>query len=315
MFDIPIALIIFNRPNLTRLLIDRIRPIQPRRLFVIADGPRQNRDNESEKVSLTRRLIERIDWPCDLTRLYASENLGCGYRIRSGINQVFQSVDQLIILEDDCMPNQSFFRYCKSLLRRYQNEPRVMSIAGTSFHRNTPQEASYYFSRYAHCWGWATWRRAWQLYDTSFSDWRRLSTSDRFAKLFDSPHQRAFWTHNLDRVSQGRADTWDVQWMLTCWLNGGLSAIPRQNLVSNIGFGEDATHTHKQSDLDSLPTFELDALVHPDCVRRDFAADAYSDQILFSGTWKHPGIYKSTTNRLKRLFCKPNSLLPQLKAA
>ena len=161
MFDVPIALVIFNRPDMARGLVHRLRMVRPSRLYVIADGPRPNRGGEAELVSATRAALDDIDWPCQVSKIFSEENLGCGLRIQSGISAVLREEEQLIVLEDDCRPNRSFFAYTAELLQRYEQDRRVMAISGTCFHQQVPSGQSYYFSRYAHCWGWATWRRAW----------------------------------------------------------------------------------------------------------------------------------------------------------
>lgn len=315
MFDIPIALVVFNRPGLARHQIRCLGEIRPSRLFVIADGARPDSPGEADRVARTRQVVDEIDWECRVTKIYADENLGCGLRIRSGISAAFADVDKLIVLEDDCQPNHDFFGFTKELLVRYENEPRVMAISGTSFHQQVPKSQSYYFSRYAHCWGWATWRRAWNLYDLSACDWELLSSSDRYADLFQTRHEMAYWTHLLDRIAQGKLDTWDVQWMLTCWLNHGLVAAPTVNLVSNVGFGESATHTNFDSPLALRPTLALSELKHPAKVERDRAADAESDRLLFSGTWRNPGIIKSTISRFRRRYGDCRNIQAGRKAA
>lgn len=315
MTDAPIALIIFNRPEMTRSLVDCLRDNRPSRLFVIADGARDDRCGEADKVAQTRDVIGEIDWPCEISQLYSDKNLGCGQRIRSGITEAFNEVDKLIVLEDDCRPNQTFFRFTQELLQRFESDSTIMAISGTCFHDQVPKDQSYYFSRYAHCWGWATWRRAWRLYDTVDCDWDALSTSIRYAELFETKHQMAFWTQLLDRIAQGKLDTWDVQWMLACWLNKGLTIAPTQNLVSNVGFTECATHTNDDSPHASLPTFEMGELRHPQVVQRAIHADAVSEKLLFSGTWKNPGIFKSTVDVLRRRYGNCRNIQPGRKVA
>lgn len=315
MSDIPIAIIVFNRPDMAHALVNRLREIRPSRLFVIADGARSDRPDEAEQVAKTRSAINHIDWPCDIARIYSDQNLGCGVRIRTGISQAFEAADKLIILEDDCRPNQTFFRFTDQLLNRYEDDRRVMAITGNCFHDRMPGGQSYYFSKYPNCWGWATWRRAWELYDSCECDWQTLSNSDRYAQLFETRHEQAYWTQLLDRIAQGRLDTWDVQWVLACWLNGGLTAAPTKNLVSNVGFNDLATHTTFDSPLAALPTYELETIEHPATVKRDAAVDRESDRLLYSGTWKHPGILKSTRDLIRRRYGNCRRLAPGSKAA
>ncbi len=172
MFDVPIAFVFFNRPQPTQAGFERIRAARPSRLFLISDAPRAGRTGEADLVRECRRIVRGIDWPCDVQMIYADENMGCGRRISSGITQAMTEVDRLIILEDDCVPEPSFFSYCEQLLDRYEDDQRVMAISGDNFQLGTHRtNASYYFSKYPHCWGWATWRRAWQHFRLDIPAW------------------------------------------------------------------------------------------------------------------------------------------------
>lgn len=310
MFEIPLVLIVFNRPELTRGLLDCIRKIHPTRLFLVADGARHDRAEESEKVARTREVLREIDWPCNITKIFAEHNMGCGLRIRSGISEAFESVDRLVVLEDDCRPNEHFFRFAQCILARYEENPRVMAVSGMCSHDRVPTQQSYYFSRYAHCWGWGTWRRAWRLYDESACNWPSISISKRYENLFATEHEMAYWTNLLDRISLGRMDTWDVQWMLTCWLNNGLTVLPTKNLVSNVGFGEDATHTRGDSPLANLPTFKIGAIKHPAAVTQDIVADRESDRLLFSGAWDRPKFAKAMRSLFRRKWIGRQNIMP-----
>lgn len=304
MFDVPIAAMVFNRPHFAQALFETIRRVQPKRLFVVCDAARPDRDDEAERVAQTRAAFAHIDWPCEVTRIYADQNMGCGLRIRSGISTAFEDVERLIVLEDDCRPNETFFRFCDQLLRRYADDPRLMAVSGNCFHEEVPEDASYYFSKYAHCWGWATWRRAWQLYDDTICDWPNIVLSQRYSDLFETEHEMAYWTYQFDRIARGRCDTWDLQWMLTCWFNEGLTALPCRNLVENLGFSDDATHTMGDSPLANLPTFEIPEIIHPTSVFRNDHADRETDRLVFSGTWEEPGMIKRTLNRVRRKITK-----------
>lgn len=277
----PVALIIFNRPATTRRVFDAIRHVRPQQLLVIADGPRLDRSGEGELCAAARAIVDEVDWPCDVQTNFAAVNLGCKGRVSSGLDWVFRSVEEAIILEDDCLPHPSFFRYCAELLDRYRNDERVMHIGGANFQFGRRHGvASYYFSRYAHVWGWACWRRAWQHYDVTLNRWPALKTE--ILSQFEKPAEAEFWGFVLDQVRQGKIDTWDYQWSLACMANRGLATVPNVNLVSNIGFGADATHTAEIGELANMLAEPLESpIVHPECVERVNEADARVQSIFF----------------------------------
>ena len=279
--DTPIAFFIFNRPALTARVFERIAQARPRRLLIVADGPRNERENE--KCLATRRIVERTDWPCEVERNYSRTNLGCRQRIASGLDWVFERYEQAIILEDDCLPNPTFFPFADELLHRYADDPRIGQISGDNFQFGKRCcEHSYYFSRLHHIWGWATWRRAWRLYDDSVRRWSDLRASDWLERHLEHPTFAANMRGALDKVWRGELDTWDVQWVFALWQANALSVLPAGNLVTNIGFGSDATHTRSSknicADLPSQPiSFPLS---HPAEVARDREADQASLRLL-----------------------------------
>ena len=143
----PVAFIIFNRPDTTRIVFEEIKKAKPEKLLIIADGPRNNKPGEKERCAETRAIVENIDWECEVLRNYSDKNMGCKNRVASGLNWVFENVEEAIILEDDCLPDQSFFRYCQELLEKYRDDKRIMLIAGDNMlFENNKQKYSYYFS-------------------------------------------------------------------------------------------------------------------------------------------------------------------------
>ena len=238
----PVAFIIFNRPDLTQIVFNAIRQAQPKQLFVIADGARF--PEEAEKCQRAKDIIKQVDWDCQVLTNYADHNLGCRQRVSSGISWVFEQVEEAIILEDDCLPDLTFFQFCEDMLVRYRDDTRVMSITGTNIQGNLSLDFSYFFSRFALMWGWATWRRAWNLYDPRMLDWPSLrKTRWLYSIGVGKEIFRWRWNRNFDMVYSGELDTWDYQWIYTCWREHGLTIIPSINLVKNIGYGNDATHT------------------------------------------------------------------------
>jgi len=280
----PVAFIIFNRPEVTRRVFEKIRAAKPSILLVVADGPRANKAGEAERCAEARAVISTVDWPCDVRTNYSDVNLGCGKRVSSGITWVFKNVERAVILEDDCDPHPSFFGYANELLNRYENDERVMHIGGVNFQNGQPRgNASYFFSHYPHVWGWATWRRAWSLYDFEMKTFDRFIEAGGLQSFLPDVTQQRFWHGNLKNVKEGKIDTWDFQWVYACWSNHALSIHPNVNLVTNLGFGADATHTPEISPLMNIPAVEIGKLRHPEWMTPDMAADRYTFEHAFDG--------------------------------
>ncbi len=261
---LPVIFIIFNRPDTTRRVFEAIRTARPSKLLVIADGPRANRPGEAEKCAATRAIIDGVDWDCEVQRNFSEANLGCRLRISSGISWAFELVDKAIILEDDCLPSTSFFHYCADVLDRYECDERVMMVNGSNRlfgHAETAD--SYYFSRYPHIWGWATWRRAWAKYDLDMTHWPEIRDRKLFDQYFPKMIERYFWESTFQHVYDGKINTWAYQWFYSIWANSGLCAAPARNLVRNIGFHAEATNTKWHPVLSSLASLSAEELGLP----------------------------------------------------
>ena len=283
-----VCLILFNRPDTVARVFASIRQARPGRLFLVADGPRPTHPGDVELVTASRRVVEHVDWPCDLQRNYSDVNLGCARRVASGLDWVFAQVEQAIILEDDCVPHPDFFPYCEALLEKYRHDERIMAISGDNFQDGqTRGDASYYFSRYMHCWGWASWRRAWQLFDYDLTDWPAARAGGLLGKRSLSEAERRYWTEEFDDTYHGAINTWAYRFMFCCWLHNGLTALPNVNLVSNIGCRSDATHTREPTPLANLPVGEIGPLRHPQAVSRCIEADEYTAQHVYQRRWHH----------------------------
>lgn len=240
----PVAFFLFNRPETTARVFSQIAQAAPSRLFLIADGPRQDRPTDAEQCADARRVVERIDWPCHVDTNFSSHNMGCTQRMATGISWVFDQVDEAIILEDDCLPDPTFFRFCEELLRRYRDEPRVMQIGGFNIPLDRRTKAfSYYFSRFGTNWGWATWRRAWNHYDVGVKEWPALRDTPWLLDIVKHPSIAALWTRMLDLAHRHELGTWDYQWLFACWKQRALSIQPTVSMIANLGFGGAATHT------------------------------------------------------------------------
>lgn len=274
--SVPIAFVVFNRPDHTAQSFARIRRARPDRLFVIADGPRPARPEEAAQCALVRDLVSRVDWPCIVDRVYSETNLGCRERVRSGLDYVFRHVDSAIVIEDDCVPTDDFFRLCTAMLAKYADDPRVVAITGDNFARPTGCSElgpSYYFSKYLHVWGWASWSRAWALYDDSMEFWPEYRESERFKQTHPDSVERRYWRKQIDRVYRKDLDTWDYVFLAAIWNHGGLTLTPSVNLVENIGFGPDATHTWAPIDMPGTGVASLGRLVDDIEVAQDPVVD------------------------------------------
>ncbi len=201
--ETPIAFCIFNRPELTRRVFGAIARQKPRRLLVVADGPRLDHPTDADRVREARSVLAQINWPCELQTNFAETNLGCRRRMASGITWAFEQAEELIILEDDCLPDDSFFAYCEELLDRYRHEPQVMMISGNNFQPQVRTNHSYYFSRYTHIWGWASWRRAWNSYDLDMKTWPHDRSSRSLAEAFEDLDEYEHWQSIFDQQASG----------------------------------------------------------------------------------------------------------------
>jgi hypothetical protein len=278
----PVLFLIFNRPDTTQLVFEQIRQARPAQLFIAADGPRSTKSGEAILCAEARQVVQQVDWDCEVRTLFREQNLGCKQAVSSAIDWFFSQVDAGIILEDDCLPEQTFFSFCTDLLDQYRDNDRVMHISGITFQarRDVTAGASYYFSGFASIWGWATWRRAWQRYAVDPTD--NANNVSLAAPYFN---QRQRWL--LGEVIAGRLDTWDVQWLVAIRRYNGLSIVPRVSQVTNIGFGLSATHTvRKPNWLADLITAPLEPLlIHPSTVAINTEADWYDATHIHRQSW------------------------------
>lgn len=285
----PVLFCIFNRPELTQRVFQRIRDARPSKLMIVSDAARRNHPGESLRVDQCRSIAQNVDWDCDVVTNFAENNMGCKRRIASGISWALEQSDDVIVLEDDCLPDPTFFGYCSELLDRYRDHPQIAMISGNNFQPTSRTDASYYFSHWPHIWGWATWKRAWKQFDPDVSDWPQQKNTDFFKDIFPLAADRRHWEQVMDNQHAGLIDTWDFPWAYACWKTGGLSILPDQNLVTNIGFGVDATHTtDAESCLAGLPTRPLHEIFHSDSIQRHHAADDYTLEHVMSISSEKP---------------------------
>lgn len=283
-FNTPILFLIFNRPDTTIKVFERIREIQPSKLFVAADGPRASKIGETEICNITKKIIEDgVDWDCKVEYLYREENIGCGLAVSSAITWFFENVDEGIILEDDCVPNHSFFKYCATLLERYRYESDILHIGGNNFQFGKKRsDGDYYFSTLGFIWGWATWKRAWKLYEFDLTKVDDINTN-KFNKAFgNETFFSEFYSEIFEKMKRKEIDTWDYQWLHAIILNEGLTICPEKNLVENIGFGPDATHTTETTVWNDINhTSDLLSLNAPSKKEINHEADIYTLREIF----------------------------------
>ena len=243
----PVAIFIYKRPDLVKGLIHAISAYQPGKLYIVADGPKaEGGQPESQLCAEARRVAEvGVNWPCEVKRVYAISNMGLRVRLESGLDEVFINETEAILLEEDCHPMPDFFPFCQEMLTRYRENPRIAGIAGNCFLPiEAPISSSYFYSRFLHIWGWATWRRVWNEYDRSKWEWPTEGVRRYFPN--SRPDEMRYWNLVYSRVASGQIDTWDYRWTSHLWSRGLLAIVPSQNLIWNRGFGASATNTRDE---------------------------------------------------------------------
>jgi len=286
LLNTPILFLIFNRPDTTQKVFNEIRKAQPAQLFVAADGPRKDRSADFELCNKTRNIIQRVDWDCRVFTRFQDENLGCKRAVSSAIDWFFSNVEEGIILEDDCVPDQSFFPFCKQLLEKYRDDERVMMISGMNYLFNKIEiNESYFFSRYYPIWGWATWKRAWSQYDLTMSDWPDYNSQNFLNHIYCHTKIASFLHDMFQKAYFNKIDTWDIQWVFACVINNGLAICPKYNLISNIGVIGSHADNIGRSHFMPVKAINVTNFCHPLHVIPNIALDKISfDAITQSGS-------------------------------
>jgi hypothetical protein len=297
----PVLFLIFNRPDTTARVFEAIKAAKPSRLYIAADGPRIDRPEELILCEQARQIVSHVDWSCEVQTMFRPANLGCKNAMSSAIDWFFSKEEEGIILEDDCLPNQSFFYYCDTLLEKYRYDTRIRHIAGSNLHRGKVWgDASIYFTNQTHVWGWASWKRVWDDYDKDLKRYNELEVYESLSNIFEERLVLEEWTKFFKQLKAGEIDTWDYQLAFTNFFNNGLSVNPNANLVTNIGFGRDATHTiSTDSPYANIPLQELWNITYPKYTlpqkKADYALFNYDFQL--EERWKR---HNKIKNRIKR---------------
>jgi hypothetical protein len=284
----PLLFLVFNRPKQTKITFQAVREYQPKQLYVACDGPRSSREGEEALCREVRQIATQVDWDCEVKTLFRDENLGCEVAVSSAISWFFSQVERGIILEDDCVPDPSFFTYCAEMLERFRDDARIGCITGNNFQFGRKYgTASYYFSKYFHCWGWGTWKRSWDLFRLELPP----GDGNQREMVFDgfpfSESEKRWWRRLFGRLQRREFNTWDYRWQYWLFLHRMLVVTPQFNLVRNIGFGADATHTRESAKNWGENSSSLRfPLVHPTQVTQSLAADhRIASRLLGLGPW------------------------------
>ena len=312
MYETPILFIIFNRFETTKQVFDEIRKVKPKFLFIAGDGPRPDKEGDDKNCAEARGIVKLVDWDCEVKTLFQQNNLGCGVGPVTAINWFFEQVEEGIVLEDDCLPAPDFFVFCQAMLKKYRHDEQIFHVSGNNFQLGRKRgDASYYFSKYTGTWGWATWRRAWKAYRFNIENLASFLEQKKLDQVIQSKGERAYWTRIFGLIELGkRQDIWDYQWTFTVWDQGGLTIFPNVNLVKNIGFQENATHTFDpESLLANIALGKIDEIIHPSEIVRNKTADNFFYRKVLAVEFRkhHPkkSLYKQFvapfTRRLKKL--------------
>lgn len=296
MFQTPILLIIYKNPEVTKVVFDRIREIKPAFIYISADGAKTLNPEDLMEIEETRRVTENIDWDCKVLRRYSDTNLGCKIGVSGAISWFFETETEGIILEYDCLPDITFFNFCEVLLERYRNNENVFSISGNNFDFLSLNESiqirlreSYSYSYLSKIWGWATWRRAWNNFDINLSKFPQFESEGKIKDLINDKRNQNYWLGKIRDVYQGRnASTWGFIWLFTLLSHRAYCITPKVNLVSNIGFGKDATHAKDtNSAFANLAAEKMERIIHPPTIEPDYESDYLFSKYLYSSEKKH----------------------------
>ena len=260
-----VLFVIFKRPETTKLVFDQIRNARPKKLYIAADGPRPGFNDEKILCEQTRETVSNVDWECVVKTRFNEKNEGCKYGVSAAINWFFSNEQEGIILEDDCLPAKSFFKFCDTMLEKYRYDTRVRHITGCNLQFGKKWgDASYYFSNRVHVWGWASWKRVWDDYDIKLAKYDDTQITEVITNIYNDDLVTEAWAKIYLDVKSDKVNSWAYPLDFVNFFNNGLVIIPNQNLISNIGFNAGATNTlDKCSIYANIPSVEMDEISHP----------------------------------------------------
>jgi hypothetical protein len=282
--QVPVLFLVFNRPYHTRQTFEALRKIKPRYLYIGADGPREGNARDVKKCQEVRNIATAVDWECEIKTLFNQKNLGTKIAVSNAITWFFNEVEEGIIIEDDCVPDPTFYNFASAMLDLYRHDERIMHINGTNLlmGKQIVTDSSYYYSNLCQVWGWATWRRAWQHFDAFMKDFEAIDKVQLLSTISDDPAVSNYWYGCLDSVYRGEVDTWDYQWFYAFWKKRGTAVTPSLNMVSNIGFGEEGTRTIiKFNPFSKMKRYPMKKIIHPPAFAINESADRYSNEQKF----------------------------------
>lgn len=267
-YDIPILFVCFNRLEIAKKSFEAIVQVKPKKIYIACDGARENKSGEKEKVNKVREnILKMITWECEVKTLFQEKNLGCSQGVYTAINWLFSHEEKGIILEDDCVPNQSFFIFMKEMLNKYITDDRIAMVSGFNPYakKENNKEVSYYFSKFKSCWGWGTWKRAWKNMDLNLRCLDGNYKDDIILNMgYNKEFTQNYWKYRLKLIELNEVSAWDWQWYISTSSQSQYAILPIENLVSNIGFGVEATHTNSKKLPEYTLTGKLDfPLKHP----------------------------------------------------
>ena len=298
MFKVPIVYVCFNRPKLTNKTFKCIKKIKPSKLFLILDGPRKNNKQDKINCLKVKKIIQNINWKCKVYKNFSKENLGLKNRFFTGLDWVFNIANEAIILEDDCLPHDDFFYFCEAMLKKYKNSNKVKFITGNNFQDQKKTDKiseDYYFSKYSHIWGWATWKKTW--YDVKREDnyWKNKIFNSDFDMMKSTAKEKKYWKNMYKSVLNNKLNSWAIYLLFSIWKNKGLTITPKINLIKNLGLSRGTNTKNLDIKLDISNKNLNKPLKHPNIINVNFKKDLYVFNTIYN---------KNFFNRLKFLSAK-----------
>ncbi len=299
MIKTPVVLICFNRPILTKKVFKQIKKKKPSKLFIIMDGPRHKYSEDLKNIKKVKKIFREINWKCKVYKDYAKENLGLKRRVVTGLNWVFKKVDKAIILEDDCYPTDNFFTFCESMLNFYKDNKKVLAITGNNFQTAPIDNKSYYFSKYSHIWGWATWRSTWDLFNDEEKYIRKFLNSKKFKRINKIVDEQNYWKSMYYQIKRGSLKSWAFYFLINIWKKDGLTVTPNKNLIINLGINNISSSNKNDPNLKiNLSKTDIKfPLTHPEIIKVNETAD---NKVFYSIYKKN--IQTRMKNKIKKMI-------------